>query len=106
MTVTFDSLTLAEPKVKPTVSPRVKETELVSGETKVTVSTKTKTAWQISCIATTAEKTALLAKVGYKKSLVIGSTTYTNCVIKSWKEDELNPDTFDLTLTFVQDTTT
>lgn len=105
MTVTFDGLTLAEPKVKPAITPRVKESELVSGETKVTVSTKTKTGWQISFIATTAEKAAILAKVGYKKTLVIDGTTYTNCVIKAWKEDELNPTTYDITLTFVQDTT-
>jgi len=105
MTVTFDSLTLAEPDVKPVTTPKVKEVELVSGETKVNVSTKTKTGWQISCICTLAEYAALIAKCGYKKTLVINGTSHTNCAIKTWKEKEINPSTIEVTMTFVRDTT-
>lgn len=107
MSVTFDSLTLKEAHVTPQPKPRVNEAELVSGKTKLTVSTNVKNSWQISCITeSSAEYTALLAKIATKASLVINGTTNTNCAMKSWKEKELNPNTIEVTMQFVQDTTT
>lgn len=106
MTVTFDGLTLKEPDVKPQPKPKVNETELVSGKTKLTISTTVKTTWQISCITESdAEYAALLAKCGVSGSLVIGSTTCTKCAIKSWKEKDMNPNTKEITMQFSQDTT-
>ena len=106
MTVTFDSVTLKEARVTPQPKPRVNEAELVSGKTKLTVSTNVKNSWQISCITeSAAEYTALLAKIATKASLVIDGTTNTNCAMKSWKEKELNPNTKEITMQFVQDTT-
>lgn len=106
MSVTFDSLTLNEAHVTPQPKPRVNEAELVSGKTKLTVSTNVKNSWQISCITeSSAEYTALLAKITTKASLVVDGTTHTNCAMKSWKEKELNPNTKEITMQFVQDTT-
>ena len=106
MSVTFDSVTLKEARVTPQPKPRVNEAELVSGKTKLTVSTNVKNSWQISCITeSAAEYTALLAKIATKASLVIDGTTNTNCAMKSWKEKELNPNTKEITMQFVQDTT-
>lgn len=106
MTVTFDSVTLKEARVTPQPKPRVNEAELVSGKTKLTVSTNVKNSWLISCITeSAAEYTALLAKIATKASLTINGTTHTNCAMKSWKEKELNPNTEEITMQFVQDTT-
>ena len=106
MTVTFDGLTLKEPDVKPQPKPKVNEAELVSGATKLTVSSIVKTSWQISCITeSAAEYAALLAKCGVSGSLVIAGATKTKCAIKSWKEKEMNPDTIEVTMGFSQDTT-
>ncbi|PWR74804.1 hypothetical protein ACKUB1_13890 [Methanospirillum stamsii] len=106
MTVTFDSLTLKEPDVKPQPKPQVNETELVSGKTKLTVSSTVKKSWQISCITESlAEYSALLAKLTVVGSLVINGATNTKCVIKSWREKEMNPSTKEITMQFVQDTT-
>lgn len=106
MTVTFDSVTLKHANVTPQPKPRVNESELVSGKTKLTVSTNVKNSWQISCITeSAAEYTALLAKITTKASLVVDGTTHTNCAMKSWKEKELNPNTKEITMQFVQDTT-
>lgn len=106
MSVTFDSLTLKEAHVTPQPKPRVNEAELVSGKTKLTVSENVKNSWQISCITeSAAEYTALLAKIATKASLVVDGTTHTNCAMKSWKEKELNPNTKEITMQFVQDTT-
>lgn len=105
--VTFDGITLKEPDVKPQPKPKVNETELVSGETKLTVSSIVKTSWQISCITeSSTEYAALLAKCGVSGSLAIDGATKTKCAIKSWKEKEINPTTVEVTMTFVQDTTT
>lgn len=105
-TVTFDGLALKEPQVKRQPKPKVNESELVSGETKLTPSSTVKTSWQISFITeSAAEYAAILAKIGVKGSLVIDGTTHTNCVIKSWgNEKEINPSTMELSLTFGQDT--
>lgn len=106
MSVTFDSLTLKHAKVTPQPKPRVNEAELVSGKTKLTVSTNVKKSWLISCITeSAAEYTALLAKIATKASLTINGTTHTNCAMKSWKEKELNPNVKEITIQFVQDTT-
>jgi len=106
MTVTFDSVTLKHANVTPQPKPRVNEAELVSGKTKLTLSSETKYSWRISCITeSAAEYTALLAKIATKASLVIDGTTYSNCAMKSWKEKELNPNIKEITIQFVQDTT-
>lgn len=106
MTVTFDSLTLKHAKVTPQPKPRVNEAELVSGKTKLTVSSIVKQSWQISCITeSSVEYTALLAKLTVIGSLVINGVTNTKCVIKSWKEKEMNPSTKEITMQFSQDTT-
>jgi len=106
MTVTFDGLTLKEPDVKPQSKPQVNETELVSGKTKLTVSSIVKQSWQISCLTESAsEYAALLAKLTVIGSLVINGVTNTKCVIKSWKEKEMNPNTKEITMQFSQDTT-
>ena len=106
MSVTFESVTLKEARVTPQPKPRVNEAELVSGKTKLTVSTNVKNSWQISCITeSAAEYTALLAKIATKASLVIDGTTNTNCAIKSWKEKEINPNVKEITMQLVQDTT-
>ena len=106
MIVTFDGLTLTEPEVRPVIRPQVQEKDLVSGETKTTVSSKTKKNWKISCLTESpAEYAALLAKVGLKGSLVIDGTPHTNCSIKSWDEDEINPTTNRVKMTFTRDTT-
>lgn len=106
MIVTFDGVTLNEPKVQPQRDPLLNENLLVSGETKLTTSSIVKTSWQISCICTYAELTALIAKMGTSGSLVINGTTYTKCSIAKCKEKELNPNYTKVTLTFKQDTTT
>lgn len=107
MTVAFDGLTLKEPKVKPQPKPKVNEVELVSGATKLTVSSQVKTSWQISCLTESAgEYAALLAKLAVLGSLVIDGVTNTKCAVKGWKEEEINPNTKEVTLNFVQDTTT
>jgi len=106
MTVTFDSVTLKHANVTPQPKPRVNESELVSGKTKLTVSSNTKKSWQVSCITETAgEYTALFSKIGVVGSLVVNGTTYTKCAIKSWKEKEINPNVKEITMQLVQDTT-
>ena len=106
MSVTFDSVALKEAHVTPQPKPRVNEAELVSGKTKLTVSENVKNSWQISCITeSAAEYTALLAKIATKASLTINGTTHTKCAMKSWKEKELNPNTIEITMQVVQDTT-
>lgn len=106
MTVTFDSVTLKHANVTPQPKPRVNEAELVSGKTKLTVSTNVKNSWQISCITeSAAEYAALLAKLAIIGTLVINGTTETKCAIKSWKEKEMNPSTIEVTMQFAQDTT-
>jgi hypothetical protein len=106
MSVTFDSVALKHAQVIPQPKPKINETELVSGGTKITVSSNTKNSWQISCITeSAAEYAALLAKIATKASLVVDGTTHTNCAMKSWKEKELNPNTKEITMQFVQDTT-
>lgn len=106
MSVTFDSVTLKEAHVTPQPKPKVNETELVSGKTKLTVSTNVKYSWQISCITeSAAEYAALLAKLTVIGSLVINGVTHTKCTIKSWKEKEFNPNTKEITMQFSQDTT-
>lgn len=104
-TVTFDSVTLNHPEVKPVIKPKVGKATTVAGKKKLTPSTNTETNWQISSICTLAEYATLLGKVGYLKSLVIGTTTYTDCCITSWKEKEINPSTIEVTITVEQDTT-
>ena len=106
MTVTFDSLTLKEAHVVIQPTPRVNESDLVSGKTKLTVSSNTKKSWQVSCITETAgEYTALFGKIGVVGSLVVNDMTYTKCAIKSWKEKEINPNVKEITMQLVQDTT-
>lgn len=105
-TATFDGLTLKEPEVKPHPKPKVNETELVSGKTKLTVSSEVKMSWQISCLTeSAAEYAALMAKLTVIGSLVIDGMTHTKCTMKSWKEKEMNPSTKEVTMQFVQDTT-
>lgn len=104
-TVTFDSVALNHPDIKPSVKPKVGKANTVAGKKKLTPSTNTETSWQISCICTLAEYATLLGKVGYSKTLVINSTTYTDCCITSWKEKEINPSTIEVTITVEQDTT-
>ena len=106
MSVTFDSVALKEAHVTPQPKPRVNEAELVSGKTKLTVSSIVKQSWQVSCITeSSAEYAALLAKLTVVGSLVINGVTNTKCVIKSWKEKEMNPSTKEITMQFSQDTT-
>lgn len=104
-TVTFDGVTLAEPEVKPSPKPVLNKTRLVSGKIKLTPSSELETSWQVSCICTISQRTALLAKIGTIGSLVIDGTTHTKCGIKSWKEKEINPSTIEVTITLEQDTT-
>jgi len=105
MIVTFDGVNLPEPKITPQIKPVVTKSRLVSGKQKLTPSTQNPKAWQIACICTTAEYSAILAKLGGKKSLVIGSTTHTNCCITGWRDEEINPNTLKATITFEEDTT-
>lgn len=106
MTVTFDSVTLKHANVTTQPKPRVNEAELVSGKTKLTVSTNVKKSWQVSCITETAgEYAALFGKIGVVGSLVVNDMTYTKCAIKSWKEKEINPNVKEITMQLVQDTT-
>lgn len=106
MSVTFDSVALKHAQVIPQPRPKVNETELVSGKTKITVSSNAKNTWQISCITeSAAEYSTLLAKMVTKGSLVIDGSTNTNCAMKSWREKELSPNVKEITIQFVQDTT-
>lgn len=103
-TVTFDGVTLREPDVKRAPKPVVTSNRLVSGKMKHTPSAELETAYTVSCLCTLAEYAVLLGKIGGLKTLVVDSTTITNCVIKSWKEKDLNPETVEVTVTFERDT--
>lgn len=102
--VTFDGVSLPEAEVKRQPEARLNSSSLVSGKKKLTASTVTETTWQISCVCSTAEYAALLAKIATIGSLVIDGTTHTKCGIKSWKEKEINPSTIEVTITLEQDT--
>ncbi len=105
-TVTFDGLTLNEPKVDRQPVPLISADRLVSGKTKVTTSTEISYTYTVTCLAySSSELSTIIAKFGTKGSLVIDGATVSNCAIKSYSEIELNPNTWQVKLGFVVETT-
>jgi hypothetical protein len=108
VTITFDGVELKNPapfSLVPLVL--TSETTLLSGKTAVQTTTETGLRVRLECVTQDyADVSALLAKVGLKKTLIINGTSYTNCAIKSWSRLEENPPgTWWYEVTFVRDTT-
>lgn len=105
MTVTFASVSLPHPLIKPGTKVQTNSARLTSGKMKYQTSTSTDPSWKVTCLCTSAERAAIIALIGTVGSLVIDGTTYTDCLIKSWdKDDEINPVTWQIGFTLVQDT--
>jgi hypothetical protein len=107
MSVTFDSVALRNPEpfdIDRQVN--ISDTVLLSGKHSIQGSSETAVSLTIKCHTDTySDVTSLRAKIGTKASLVIDSTTYTQCYISSWSEREWSKDKWEYTAGFKQDTT-
>jgi hypothetical protein len=107
MTTTFDALELKmASKISQTHPTLTQETTLLSGKRSVQSNTNTGFTAKFSCFGTLDDVTAMLAKVGTKGDLVIGTATHTNCYISGNIEvnESDNPDYFTYDVSFVQET--
>lgn len=107
MTITFDGVELRNPapfSIAPVVL--CNETTLLSGKTAVQTTAETGLRVKFECCTQDyADVSALLAKIGQKKTLVIDGTAYTNCAIRSWDRLEQDPGgTWWYEVTFVRET--
>jgi hypothetical protein len=107
MTVSFDGIELRDPApfdLAPVVL--TNETTLLSGKTAVQTTAETGLRVRLECVTQDyADVSALIAKIGQKKTLIINGTSYTNCAIKSWNRLEENPPgTWWYEVTFVRET--
>ncbi len=109
-TVVFDSFTLdVLERNEINVDFEFQETLLLSGKTAVDALTETKFSRSYKCYTENfADITTLLGKIGLPKTLVIDSTSYTNCYISppfSYKEIIFGSGKYTYNITFKRDTT-
>jgi hypothetical protein len=109
MSVTFDSVTVPVAQSETLdIRPLMRETVLLSGALRVQSSTAYHQAPAFSCIGTSSEYSALVAKIGTKGSLMVNSTTatYANCYIRTIGPVTKisNTTKFTFNIGFVQDT--
>lgn len=106
-TVAFDSVVLRSPEPfymrRPTLT---KEVVLLSGKTSVQTSPQAGLSASFRCTTEDfGDFTAIIAKIGTTASLVIGTSTYTNCVISGAPTIvEKLPGVWEYEVSFVQDT--
>src|SRR5574343_207417 len=109
MSITFDSVSLSNPS--PVSQDRdilINHAILISGKRSIQASAQTAINITFTCRTTSfSEITTLEGKIGTSGSLVVGTTTYTKCYISGFRYNEVDgvPDTWDYTISFIQDTT-
>jgi hypothetical protein len=85
------------------------ETLILSGKTAIDALTETKFSRTYKCYtASFSDITTLLGKIGQPKTLIIDSTSYTNCYISppfSYKEIVFGSGKYTYNITFKRDTT-
>jgi hypothetical protein len=106
MTITFNGQTLTNASTyEDDAGVKIKETTLMSGETHVSASSKTSFKPSFTCYPDTAsEITTLRGLIGSPCTLIIDSTSYTNCYISSFKSKQFAPGKYQYTISFVQHT--
>lgn len=106
MSITFDSVTLVNPEEHDLETIiKTNEVTLISGKNSVQTSTATYIKVSFRCLTQTyTDVSGLAAKIGYKATLSINGTSYTNCVITSFKECQIYPNVWEYEVSFTQDT--
>jgi len=107
--VTFSGVTLPNAsKINETFTIPIRDTLILTGARSQQTNTRFGITPKFSCFGTQAQYLAVRSLIGTKGSLVIPLTgeTYTNCNISSFTRQESDdPNTFEFTLEFKQDTT-
>ena len=106
MSVTFDSVALANPSESNVdIIVKTNEITLISGKNSVQTTDETYIKATFKCVTQNyTDVTSLIAKIGSKASLAIGSITYTDCAITAFKVFEVIPNTWEYEVSFTQDT--
>jgi hypothetical protein len=106
--VTFDGVALVRPSFPQfDREPLTTVTVLASGKRSVSGSDELGFEVTFTCYTDSlSDISNLRAKIGSPYTLVIDSTSYTNCYIKApWKERKLDNNNWQYTVSFVRDTT-
>lgn len=106
MTVTFGGTTLSNASTyEDDAGVICNVTRLLSGKVKVQASSETSFNPTFRCLTeSSSEVSTVKGKIGTSSTLIIDSTSYTNCYIKSFKSKQYAPGKYSYEVSFVRDT--